>query len=1119
MDLLIKHLGPESRKQATSTKAANPRNPVRALERIWDRLDERYGAPEMVMAALQQRLATFPKISPGTRDAPKLYELADLLAEIEGLKEDLAYGTPLAYFDSSAGVNPIVGKLPTGLQEKWTTCAVKYNEHHGTHFPPFAEFSQFVQQQSKIRNNPCFRFDSDPSLAPAKKEKLKPTVSVRKTEVGDQPASPSRSTHIKETCPIHKTKHPLTECKGFRAKPIWDRRNILKKNGGCFRCCHLGHMRSDCKASVSCDCGSKEHPTALHVNDGKNVNPCDEKQEKPSDPVTTKCTQICGGTRTGKSCAKVLLVKVFTEENPANAVKAYAIIDDQSNRSLAKTSLFNELEIHGEESQYTLASCSGQVTSAGRKAFGLMVESFDGSTRHKLPALIECDQIPNTREEIPTPEVVRHYQHLQDIALHFRPVDDNAEIQLLIGRDLIEAHHVFDQRTGPEHTPFAQRLSLGWVIIGETCLNGVHQPNSIVVNKTSVLPDGRPTLFTSCPIKRETKEHLNCVKDPTGLQADVFARTVDDDEVGTSIEDREFLEMMDKEFAKDEDGRWTAPLPFRQGRPRLPNNRPVALRRAKMLSANLQRDPAKRQHFTTFMGAIFEAGHAERAPPVPWGGECWYLPIFGVYHPKKPGHIRGVFDSAAKFEGISLNDILLTGPDQTNSLLGILLRFRQEAIAVMADIRQMFYCFKVPETQRNFLRFFWFKDNNPDSELVEYRMCVHVFGNSSSPAVATYGLRKTASVGKDTFGTDVVAFVTRNFYVDDGLTSLPTSQEAVSLIRRTQNALLHGGKMKLHKIASNSKEVLNAFPKEDLTTDLSDVDLSKNMDLAPTQRSLGVSWDLHADAFVFKLNSGDKQNSRRGVLSTINSIYDPLGFLAPVTVAGKLFLRDLVFRTTDWDSPLPDDMLSHWQEWKGSLAAVEQLKIPRTYRSLLRPSQELHVFADASEKSIAAVAFMRSIDGEECQVSIVLGKAKVAPKHATTMPRLELCAALLAATMSHFIQVNLDTVFDKIVHYSDSKVVLGYLSNRTKRFYIYVANRVQQILRWTRSDQWKYIPTHLNPADAGTRAVRADQLAESAWLRGPDFLHSKPNPTTQCLIQVTMASLKMTQKSDLMSLH
>ena len=243
-----------------------------------------------------------------------------------------------------------------------------------------------------------------------------------------------------------------------------------------------------------------------------------------------------------------------------------------------------------------------------------MVESFDGSTRHKLPALTECDQIPNTREEIPTLEVVHHYQHLQDIALHFRPVDDNAEIQLLIGRDLIEAHHVFDQRIGPEHTPFAQRLSLGWVIIGETCLNGVHQPNSIVVNKTSVLPDGHPTLFTSCPIKRETREHLNCVKNPTGLQADVFARTVDEDKVGTSIEDRKFLQMMDKEFAKGEDGRWTAPLPFRQGRPRLPNNWPVALRRAKMLSANLQWDPSKRQHFTTFMGAIFEAGHAQHVP-------------------------------------------------------------------------------------------------------------------------------------------------------------------------------------------------------------------------------------------------------------------------------------------------------------------------------------------------------------------------------------------------------------------------------------------------------------------------------------------------------------------------
>ena len=92
---------------------------------------------------------------------------------------------------------------------------------------------------------------------------------------------------------------------------------------------------------------------------------------------------------------------------------------------------------------------------------------------------------------------------------------------------------------------------------------------------------------------------------------------------------------------------------------------------------------------------------------------------FGVYHLKKPDKIRVVFDSSAQYNGISLNDCLISGPDLTNSLLGVLMRFRREAIAISADVEQMFYNFKVMESQRNFLRFLWYKDNNPDLEFVE----------------------------------------------------------------------------------------------------------------------------------------------------------------------------------------------------------------------------------------------------------------------------------------------------------------------------------------------------------------------------------------------------------------
>ncbi len=171
---------------------------------------------------------------------------------------------------------------------------------------------------------------------------------------------------------------------------------------------------------------------------------------------------------------------------------------------------------------------------------------------------------------------------------------------------------------------------------------------------------------------------------------------------------------------------------------------------------------------------MIEDKQAELAPPLQSGEECWYLPIFGVYHPHKPNKIRVVLDLSAQFGGVSLNDVLLSGPDLNNTLLGVLLRFRREKVAVMADIEQMFYCFKVKEQHPNYLRFLWHKDNCAEKEITNYRMTVHVFGNSPSPAVAIYALRRAAELGEAECGTDAKNFVLRNFYVDDGITSSKT---------------------------------------------------------------------------------------------------------------------------------------------------------------------------------------------------------------------------------------------------------------------------------------------------------------------------------------------------------
>ncbi len=189
--------------------------------------------------------------------------------------------------------------------------------------------------------------------------------------------------------------------------------------------------------------------------------------------------------------------------------------------------------------------------------------------------------------------------------------------------------------------------------------------------------------------------------------------------------------------------------------------------------------------------------------PIHEDEECWYLPIFGVYHPQKPGQIRVVFDSSAQHQNISLNNVLLSGPDLNNSLLGVLLQFRKDRVAIMTDIQQMFYGFLVKEDHRNYLRFLWYSNSNLSKEVVDYRMRVHVFGNSPSPSVAIYGLRLAAQQGEQEYGTDTSHFVNRHFYVDDGLMSFPTEAETIDLLKRTQESLSKSN-IKLHKIASNS---------------------------------------------------------------------------------------------------------------------------------------------------------------------------------------------------------------------------------------------------------------------------------------------------------------------------
>ncbi|XP_071833874.1 uncharacterized protein [Apostichopus japonicus] len=1058
--------------------------PELGLKRIWAHLDERHGSAEAVEHDLMRRLEEFPKIA--SRDNVKLEEYGYLLLEAQYVKENERF-PGLLVLDSSRGLGPLVQRLPEWLILKWRDKGYQYKERHSVSFPPFEVFVQFVQEQARVQNDPSFMLAD--AKAANNRMLQKSAVTVRMTGVKDKAKAPN--------CPIHNSAHELQDCRSFQEKSHEEKTLFVKDNRLCFKCLRPDHFSRNCKSQVKCETCSKGHITIMH-------RPVPNR-ESPTASVTPRCTKVCGRSMQGRSCAKICLAKAYLEDKPEQAVLTYVLIDDQSDGSLINENLLNRLDVTMRKSRYAVKTVSGLQEMEGRKLSGLIIESVDGSVRAPAPTLFECDNIPGNMSEIPTPEVAAAFDHLKQIAPRLPPLNEDAEIAILLGRDAPQFHKIREVINGEDNQPWAHRLDLGWVVVGEVCLNGAHirgdhnhlKRDTITTYYTQVLRNGRMSAnFQPCSNMVEIKE---CQLEESEIGENVFMSTSLDEQLGPSSDDKEFTEMITKEMVKDTAGNWCSPLPFRSNRRKLPNNRHQAETRMKSLVKSLSRDEKKRVHYFEFMAKILDKNLAEPVPVECIDSpdemkEVWYLPHFGVYHPRKPDKLRVVFDSSAVFSGVSLNDVLLSGPDLMNQLLGVLIRFREEPVAITADIEQIFYAFKVREDHRRFLRFLWYENNQTDGKIVTYQMSVHIFGNKPSPAVAISGLRKTGEEGEKVFGSDVRKIVESNFYMDDLLKSLPTVEEAVDVLKRTRDLLLTAN-IRLHKIASNNTDVLAAFEPDELAPNLTEADLSSKHE-GMVQRTLGVCWDLETDSFTFQLTGSNPDCcTKRMVLSEVNGIFDPIGLAAPVIIKGKMLLREMTHGGVDWDEPLPVELLHEWKMWRDSLSALADVYIPRPFApcpSSQAVRRELHTFGDASNKAIGAACYLRTIcDDSEVHVRLVMGKAKLSPKAATTIPRLELCASVVATEIEKYVTQELQVKIDESKFYTDSKVVLGYITNTKRRFRTYVCNRVNQILRTTSSKQWVYVPSEKNPSDQATRSIPATELNNSMWLVGPDFLRQK----------------------------
>lgn len=261
---------------------------------------------------------------------------------------------------------------------------------------------------------------------------------------------------------------------------------------------------------------------------------------------------------------------------------------------------------------------------SGRRWTGFFAQTLDGHFSVHLPTLIECAHIPDDSSEIPTPEAAKHHPHLEYIA-HFIPdLDPDAQILLLLGRDILHVHKVREQRNGPHNAPYPQRLLPGWVVVRDVCLGAAQKPRDVATYRTYVLENGRHSHFTPCPNNFSLKEklatktmentlsfsNLKCLQlfsesnqnvSDGSLGSKIFERTTDDNKVAPSVEDRYFIHLMDKGMFLDDANNWVAPVPFRAPRPRLPNNREYAFKRFNNLFHTLQKKQEMKGHCLPFM--------------------------------------------------------------------------------------------------------------------------------------------------------------------------------------------------------------------------------------------------------------------------------------------------------------------------------------------------------------------------------------------------------------------------------------------------------------------------------------------------------------------------------------
>ena len=381
-------------------------------------------------------------------------------------------------------------------------------------------------------------------------------------------------------------------------------------------------------------------------------------------------------------------------------VTTYALLDSGSTSSWYSESLAKRLDVIGSRVEVSLSTVETDSIRLSCCRVNLEVMDIAKVNVVELPEALTKDKLNVSTDCVSSQDDVDRWPHLLNIKV---PKVIRSEVELFIGQDVPQALEPCEIRSCPGKGPYAMKTKFGWT------------SNAL----------GRHSCFVKCYVNfvRADEELNGMFQQFMNLE---FNESVSNPTFPLSRQDEKVLSNYE-ESARLLDSHYEIAIPWKLHPPGLPNNRPLAEHHLRLLRRRLVKDPALYSRYSAFMSDLLVKGYAKRVPEDCRSrddGKVWYLPHHSVVHPRKPEKVRVVFDCAAPYRGTSLNERVLRGPDLTNKLVGVLLRFREELFALMTDVEAMYHQIKVHPDDVDALRFLWY----PDSDLSRDPEEFHKYG-------------------------------------------------------------------------------------------------------------------------------------------------------------------------------------------------------------------------------------------------------------------------------------------------------------------------------------------------------------------------------------------------------